>query len=98
VSALTALQGQFTATAIQTDAWGPVWIAMLLAIVWLMPNTQEAMRRFAPALETSAVVLSRRASRLEWRPTVGWALVVSVLAILALASGNPISEFLYFQF
>jgi alginate O-acetyltransferase complex protein AlgI len=98
ISALKALGREFTAQAIETDAWGPVWIIALLAITWLMPNTQEVLRRYRPTLDQFFTKKTTSAVRLQWRPTIAWALAISALAILALSSGNPISEFLYFQF
>jgi alginate O-acetyltransferase complex protein AlgI len=68
-------------------------IAILLALAWLAPNTQELMRRFAPALGESGA-----SSRLVWKPSFGWALTIAVLTVIPLLRLNRISEFLYYQF
>jgi hypothetical protein len=70
------------------------WIAALLAVAWLAPNTQQIMSRFEPALER----IEAESSKLQWRPTLGWALTIFLLYFAALTQGDEISEFLYFQF
>jgi alginate O-acetyltransferase complex protein AlgI len=75
------------------DAW--VWLAALLALAWLAPNTQEIMARYLPQmrrLETAARHLWR------WRPTFWHATAVAVVAVIALGHLGRASEFLYFQF
>jgi alginate O-acetyltransferase complex protein AlgI len=71
------------------------WIAVSLAIVWFLPNTQEIMQRYRPALN---VVRRRIPRRFTWRPTLGYAVVIAVLAIGAFLSLSRPSSFLYFQF
>src|SRR5581483_1922447 len=70
-------------------------IAALLAIVWLMPNTQEVMARFAPAL---AFRPGERPRFYEWRPSPAWALLLAILTIVPMLQLNRVSEFLYYQF
>jgi hypothetical protein len=77
-------------------------IAFLLAIVWIMPNTQQWMRHYRTALAWRP-----RASWLEgwvpailWRPAPIYGIVMGVVGFYALAralSSAP-TEFLYFQF
>ena len=74
------------------------WIAVGLAVAWLLPNTQELMGRYAPALDYRGD-RAIRSSRLYWQPTPAWtafAVVVAVLALLYMSTG--FSEFIYFQF
>jgi hypothetical protein len=71
------------------------WIWILLAVVWLAPNTQQIMAASRPALgipEDSAT------SRWQWRPAAASAAAVAVMAIVAIVNLNRHSEFLYFQF
>ncbi len=70
-------------------------IVALLAIVWLMPNTQEVMARFAPAL---AFRPGERPRFYEWRPSPAWALLLAILTIVPMLQLNRVSEFLYYQF
>jgi alginate O-acetyltransferase complex protein AlgI len=74
------------------------WIAVGLAVAWLLPNTQELMGSFAPALDYRDD-RPIRPSRLYWKPTPAWtafAVAVAVLALLYMSTG--FSEFIYFQF
>ncbi len=73
---------------------GPYWISALLAIAWFMPNTQQFMARFNPALETVAALPNRPL----WSPSRGWAISISVLTVVAMMQLTRVSEFLYFQF
>jgi D-alanyl-lipoteichoic acid acyltransferase DltB (MBOAT superfamily) len=69
------------------------WVLAAAAITWLLPNTQQIMRHFAPALDCSAAP-----ARLAWRPNRRWALGVGVLMLGCLLSLGRPAEFLYFQF
>jgi alginate O-acetyltransferase complex protein AlgI len=69
-------------------------LAVLLLIVFFAPNTQEWMADFEPALVE--VPLDR--SRLRWRPSRRWALVMALVSVWGLLGINQYSEFLYFQF
>jgi hypothetical protein len=70
---------------------------VLLAVVWIAPNTQQIMYRYRPALETyvGEVAPSRT---LAWQPNALWAAGASALAVFALLNLHSVSEFLYFQF
>lgn len=81
------------------------WIALLLFIVLAMPNTQQIMRRFEPAMhlhhaeERSEIrFMARFHSMLAWRPSAGWAIAMGGVAALGVLAMSRISEFLYFQF
>jgi len=72
----------------------PYWIVALLGIAWLMPNTQQFMARYAPALET----VTAAPRRPTWRPSRGWAVVIGTFGAIAMLHLTQVSEFLYFQF
>jgi len=72
-----------------------VWATLLLPIVFLMPNTQQIMQRFRPALNQRA---DEQASRLSWSPGWKWSCVMAVVLAAGLLSLTRPSEFLYFQF
>jgi alginate O-acetyltransferase complex protein AlgI len=76
----------------------PLWILALLGIVWLAPNTQQLMGRFKPALGMDPPQQTHAVVHLEWKPTLGWAVVVGSLALWAVSSLTRVSSFLYFQF
>jgi D-alanyl-lipoteichoic acid acyltransferase DltB (MBOAT superfamily) len=71
------------------------WIAILLAVVWLAPNTQQIMARFGPAI---VVPGPEYRGRLQWRPAVWTAVPLAALALLVVVNLHRQSEFLYFQF
>jgi D-alanyl-lipoteichoic acid acyltransferase DltB (MBOAT superfamily) len=78
---------------------------VLLAIVWLLPNSQEWLRRLPTGLgELRAPgLLERRAAswlQIGWRPSTAFALIVGVLGFLAIAKAISAAppEFIYFNF
>ena len=81
------------------------WLGVLLAAVWLLPNTQEILASFAPALEyeqgrvlPSAKPVHGLARWIKWRPTKSWAIAVSSVAVFTITQMSRISEFIYWQF
>jgi D-alanyl-lipoteichoic acid acyltransferase DltB (MBOAT superfamily) len=71
-----------------------VILAGLLAIVWMMPNTQQIAAKFNPGLQSVAA-----SALFAWRPSLRWALITGVLAGIAVAGiAHRHTEFLYFQF
>ena len=71
------------------------WIWILLAVVWLAPNTQQIMAASHPAL---GVPRDPTAARWQWRPATVNAVAVAVMALTVIVNLNRHSEFLYFQF
>lgn len=67
------------------------WVIALSLVVFLAPNTQEIMRRGQPAPAESQ-------PRVAWRPSVRWAVLMSLVAMAGILSLSHPSEFLYFQF
>jgi D-alanyl-lipoteichoic acid acyltransferase DltB (MBOAT superfamily) len=70
-------------------------IAAGFAIVWCLPNSQQIMADFAPALGT---IKPGRFRFLTWRPGFGWGLATAALLLLSLFNLDNVSRFLYFQF
>lgn len=73
------------------------WLAGCLAWVWLLPNSQELVARFRPAL---GIEQARPAGILAWRPTPLVGVATGLLALWLMAEiiqGQP-GEFIYFQF
>ena len=70
-------------------------LALLFAIIWLLPNTQQILARYNPAVRAANTWIGRR---LLWRPTAGWAVFIGVGFLLALIYMEDTSRFLYFQF
>jgi hypothetical protein len=80
---------------------GWLWIAALMAVVWLAPNSQELLRGFESAGAVSPegrLPVGRIAKLATWQPSAGWAVLVGLLAAVAVLHLTRVSEFLYFQF
>ena len=78
-----------------------MWIAILLFIALVCPNTLQILAPYEPALgvkpQSTAPVIGK--IRIPaWAPSLPWAIAVSIIAAFAtLSIGGP-SEFLYWQF
>ena len=70
-----------------------LWIALLLAIAFLAPNTQEIMRKARPALEYTC-----SDGRITWSLKPAWACAAGILMAPIMSSLRTVSEFIYFQF
>ena len=75
-------------------------IAVGLAAVWLLPNTQQFMRAFHPAYEDVGKPNDWTA-RLIWHPERWWtwcsAGILLAICILMMSPAR-VSQFLYYQF
>ena len=67
-------------------------------IVWCMPNTQQILARFRPALELAPSDKTPSLIPLRWVPTPAWGMALGVCLVLALIKMEDPSTFLYFQF
>lgn len=69
-----------------------IWCAVLIAMVWFLPNTQEFILG----------VGRRENARFVWKPTLAWAAILGPCFGIALAydilDANKVSEFIYFIF
>jgi alginate O-acetyltransferase complex protein AlgI len=72
-----------------------LWVAILFATVWTMPNTQQIMIRYEPAL---GKVSEGPVARLRWGERLGWSAVMGAAAALAFVAIGGSTEFIYFQF
>ncbi|SFS13461.1 D-alanyl-lipoteichoic acid acyltransferase DltB, MBOAT superfamily [Granulicella pectinivorans] len=73
-------------------------IAIGLAIVWFLPNTQQILTHFKPSLQKTAWDQRGVPERLTWAPNRVWALVVGALFFVVLVKLQQPATFLYFQF
>ncbi|OYV04494.1 MAG: hypothetical protein CFE26_16600, partial [Verrucomicrobiales bacterium VVV1] len=71
-----------------------------LFVVWFMPNTQEFLRRYSPALDVGTFDDNRVGPRRwwQWRPTGMWFAFTLILLLITIAQFDKVSEFIYFQF
>ncbi len=107
-AALAMLGGLFglhrgSAVSLDTRAVNPLTgaflpIALAFFIVWAMPNTQQILARFKPALELAPS--DREPGRLHWLwlPTPAWGLVLGAIFLAVLIKMENPTTFLYFQF
>lgn len=76
-------------------------LAALLAWVFLAPNTQQVMRRYAPAIGLYRGDRHFLFRAVLWKPNLPWALLVAGLlstSVLAVLTSYKSLAFLYFQF
>ena len=71
-----------------------LWLAVLYFIIWALPNTQEIMGSFRPALGFTD---ERPRGAIRFRLTIGWAIATGVVATWAVLLRQQ-AEFVYFQF
>lgn len=77
------------------------WVIVGAAIAFLLPNTQQIMDKFEPALDyvSSRDRLSGRfAEYIKWQPNFRWAFWIAIIVVASLLSLSRPAEFLYFQF
>ncbi len=78
-----------------------IWLAILLFIALVCPNTLEMLARYEPALGVKPKPATPALGGFRipaWGPSLPWAVAISVLAAVAIFyTGGP-SEFLYWQF
>ena len=77
-----------------------LWLMALAAIVFFCPNTLQILARYEPALGIKATAPGEGGllQWIQWRPSVGWALVVATVAVFGFVQVAGPSEFLYWQF
>jgi alginate O-acetyltransferase complex protein AlgI len=85
----------FRGVGILPSAGDIAWIAALYLIIWGLPNTQQLMARYEPALEK---IQEGPLPWLRWQMSIPWAITAGIGAIVGLAAINNAAEFLYFQF
>jgi len=106
-AALRVLQGMFGMNAMEEGA-NPVhapiaflWLALLAAIAWFMPNGLQLLNRQRPCYEVNEEAqaeLPRWQSWLRWKPSMLWAVGMALALAYCILSLSKVSEFLYFQF
>lgn len=82
-----------------------LWVIVLLFVALIMPNTQQVMSHFSPAVreyksspDYSILLANRVTSKLKWRPSLIWSTGIGAIAALSVLALTNVSEFLYFQF
>jgi D-alanyl-lipoteichoic acid acyltransferase DltB (MBOAT superfamily) len=77
-----------------------LWTLVLLLIALTLPNSIQIMARHQPVLGAMERPANTGLARLamNWNPTLGWAIVMSLMAAAAIMRVGGPSEFLYWQF
>lgn len=73
-------------------------VALLAAIVWLLPNSHQFMALYQPALHMPRPLPRRGLAALRWRPTPAWVIVILALWAYGLSRLEVVQAFVYFQF
>jgi D-alanyl-lipoteichoic acid acyltransferase DltB (MBOAT superfamily) len=74
-------------------------IVILLFIALTLPNTLELLARYEPALGVKPKPHKHAIARaVQWNASLPWAIAISAMATVAMASIGGPSEFLYWQF
>ena len=100
---VSGLFGRHSASQLATGAWHAphaqfASIAAGLVIVWCLPNTQQILARFKPALEVTGADKKPSLIAFLWQPTAAWGLALGAVFFLAVVRMQDPSSFLYFQF
>jgi alginate O-acetyltransferase complex protein AlgI len=78
-----------------------IWVAILLFIALVSPNTLEILAPYEPALGVRPKSTGPALGGFRipvWGPSLPWAVALSVVAAVAIFSTGGPSEFLYWQF
>jgi alginate O-acetyltransferase complex protein AlgI len=71
-------------------------------IVWLMPNSQQVMRRYFPSIGLRGLLAKTSTPGprrfWQWRPTWQWTVFTVILVMGSIYEFDKVSEFIYFQF
>lgn len=70
-----------------------VWIAVLWAVAWFAPNSQQILAAHHPVLEEVEYK-----GWLRWQPNKAWLIIVVMILLYSITEMEKVSEFLYFQF
>ena len=91
--------GTAAATVVQLDlGWALPLIVLLGAVVLIPPNTQEILRSYWVSSDSKPSDEPSFRRWLLWTASPNWAFVTSVILVLAVASINGYSTFLYYKF
>ncbi|QYK48459.1 MAG: MBOAT family protein [Phycisphaeraceae bacterium] len=96
-----AREGASVVSVDQTRAL--IWIGAAWFIAWTMPNVQEFMRRWSPALDWSPSRTKWRFWTLQvaypaWAPNPLWAVPLVALLVWSVLSLDRVAIFVYWQF
>ena len=85
-------------SAVEVQAAHAQRAVLCVLLVWLLPNTQQFLHRYRPALGMGKTAGGMRRRWWQWRPTVAWTLFTTLLLLVVVYQFDKVSEFIYFQF
>jgi D-alanyl-lipoteichoic acid acyltransferase DltB (MBOAT superfamily) len=94
---LTHVGAQFRPLNILSGTTPYVTLAMAFIVVWALPNTQQLMANYQPAIDYDPARDADQ-SRLRWNPGLRWAMFTFMLLLISFLMLSRLSEFLYFRF
>ena len=73
---------------------------LVVVFCWILPNTQQFMRRYQPAIDPSNFEDYQLGPRRwwQWRPTTPWFIFNLLMMCVTIHQFDKLSEFIYFQF
>lgn len=82
-----------------TAGWEQVaYLAGAAFIAFALPNTQELLSRYRPALHFDPAHARFSVYRFYWRPNAAWGLAFVAMLVLGVFAMTEPTEFLYFEF
>jgi len=72
-------------------------LALLFAVIWLLPNTQEILGQYSSGAGKATTKLPS-IRFLQWQPTWSWSLLIGAAFFASFVLMKTASQFLYFQF
>lgn len=79
------------------DGGEAILLAVLLSMAWFLPNTQQIMNHFRPALGYRRK-RPNPAGLLQWRPNLAWAFILGIAGVVSITHLSIVREFIYYQF
>lgn len=100
---VTAMSGLDTATSPATGSltfgWKQVGYLAVAAVIALgLPNTQELMSKYRPALNFAGHATGPALLALRWRPNIVWGVAFVAMLIVGIFAIAEPTDFLYFEF
>jgi alginate O-acetyltransferase complex protein AlgI len=80
-----------------SDLFSWLALALLFAVIWWFPNTQEVLGRYSAEKGVEPGKF-QELGFLRWQPTWRWSLAISAAFFACFVLMKPASRFLYFQF
>jgi hypothetical protein len=99
-SGMLGLNAAVPGSPLSVDSASVFWVLGMAAIALGCPNSLQILDRYNPSLGWKPRPITEQGSRapLAWRPSLAWAITLSIITTLAVLYLGGQSEFLYWQF